>query len=240
MVDKTQNWSSNWKSSKNPSKQRKYRRNAPLHVKDKLISANMDQDLREELETRNITVRTGDRAKVMRGDHKGREGIISRIDRDNAVVFIDGVENERQDGSKSLVPIRPSNIQLTALNVDDLSRIEKYDVEDVESIKVDEEELEVLEEDEEGEMMQRMQDQAETEETEEDEESEEEPTEETETEETESTETNYEEIVSENIGDVKDALKDLDEPDYEAALEAEKAGKNRKTLVEYLENKKED
>ncbi len=77
------------------------------------------------------------------------------------------------------------------------------------------------------------------EETEEDEESEEEPTEETETEETESTETDYEEIVSGTISDAKDALKDLENPDYEAALEAEKSNKDRKTLTSWLENKKE-
>ncbi len=239
MVDKTQNWSNNWKSSTNPSKQRKYRDNAPLHVKDKLISANMDNELRDELETRNITVRTGDRAKVMRGDHKGGEGIVNKIDRDTGVVFIKGIEHERQDGSKSQVPIRPSNIQLTALNVDDLTRIEKYDVDDVESIKVEEEELEALEEEEENEMMQRMQDQSETAQEDEEDDSEEE-VETEEQEETEDSETDYSEIVSENIGDVKDALNNLEEPDYEAALEAEKAGKNRKTLVEYLENQVEE
>ncbi len=238
MVDKTQNWSSNWKSSTNPSKQRKYRENAPLHVKDKLISANMDKELREELDTRNITIRTGDRAKVMRGDHKGREGIINRIDRDKGVVFIEGIQNERQDGSKSQLPIRPSNIQLTALNVDELTRIQKYDVDDVESIKVDEEELEVLEEDEESEMMQRMQEQSDTEQDDEDEE--EEVQESEEKEEPEEQEVEYEEVVSQNIGEVKEELNNLEEPDYEAALEAEKAGKDRKTLVEYLENKKED
>ncbi|MFB6143793.1 MAG: hypothetical protein ABEJ98_00640 [Candidatus Nanohaloarchaea archaeon] len=55
---------------------------------------------------------------------------------------------------------------------------------------------------------------------------------------TETTE-EYEEIVSGTITDAKDALKDMEEPDYEAALEAEKANKDRKTLREWLESQLE-
>jgi len=49
----------------------------------------------------------------------------------------------------------------------------------------------------------------------------------------------YEEIVSGTITDAKDALKDMDEPDYEAALAAEKDNKNRTTLVDWLESQAE-
>jgi small subunit ribosomal protein S24e len=45
----------------------------------------------------------------------------------------------------------------------------------------------------------------------------------------------YQEIVSGTISDAKDQLNDMENPDYEAALEAEKAGKNRTTLVDWLE-----
>lgn len=46
----------------------------------------------------------------------------------------------------------------------------------------------------------------------------------------------YAEIVSGTITDAKDALNEMDEPDFEAALEAEKADKNRTTLIDWLEN----
>ncbi|MFQ3275409.1 MAG: small subunit ribosomal protein S24e [Candidatus Nanohaloarchaea archaeon] len=46
----------------------------------------------------------------------------------------------------------------------------------------------------------------------------------------------YEEIVSGTITEAKDALGDMDEPDFEAALEAEKDNKDRKTLKDWLEN----
>ena len=248
MTQKTQNWSNDWNSSKQPTKQRKYRTNAPLHVKDKLVSANLDHELREELGTRTLKVRTGDRVKVMRGDDAGAEGIVNNIDRENTRIYVDGIEAERQDGSKSQKPLRPSNVQLVALNVEDLARIEKYDVEDVDSIQVDDEEMqEALEEDEENEMMKQMQGgdsgahekHEEESEADEDGEEDDEQEETEEVEETSSDEADYDEIVSGTIGDGKDVLKDMDEPDYEAALQAEKDNKNRKTFVEWLENKAE-
>ncbi|MFQ3274907.1 MAG: large subunit ribosomal protein L24 [Candidatus Nanohaloarchaea archaeon] len=252
MTQKTENWSNNWKSSTNPSKQRKYRDNAPLHVKDKLVSANASQELRDELGTRTIKVRTGDRAKVMRGDKKGAEGIINNIDRENAVVYIDGIDNERNDGSLQQKALRPSNLQIVALNVEDPDRLEKFEVDDYESIQVDEEELEeALEEDEEQEMMSQMQsgesgahEEFEEEEIEEaieeaKEEAEEETDEPEQEEEIEEASADYGEIVSGTISDAKDQIKELENPDFDALIEAEESNKDRKTLKEYLENQKE-
>jgi small subunit ribosomal protein S24e len=46
----------------------------------------------------------------------------------------------------------------------------------------------------------------------------------------------YEEPVSGTITEAKDALGDMEEPDYEAALQAEKENKDRKTLKDWLKN----
>jgi small subunit ribosomal protein S24e len=46
----------------------------------------------------------------------------------------------------------------------------------------------------------------------------------------------YEDIVSGTITEAKEALKEMDEPDFEAALKAEEKGKNRTTLIDWLEN----
>lgn len=191
MVDKTENWSSSWKSSTNQSKQRKYRENAPMHVKDKFISANLNHTLRDELGTRNLGIRVGDRAKVMRGDDKGAEGIVSNIDRQEEKIYINNLDRQKIDGTMKEKPFDPSNLQLQALNLEDDSRIEKYDVDDFSEIEVEEEELEQIEEDEEeNEMMQKMQQQGQptdfdTDQFEEDEEVEESSEEESEAEESE-------------------------------------------------------
>lgn len=55
-------------------------------------------------------------------------------------------------------------------------------------------------------------------------------------EETKQASAEYTEVVSGTITEAKEALSEMDEPDYEAALEAEKADKNRTTLVDWLES----
>lgn len=57
-------------------------------------------------------------------------------------------------------------------------------------------------------------------------------------EETESEE-DYSDVVGGTVGDAKDAISEMEDPDYEALLEAEKAGKDRKTLKEFIEGKME-
>jgi small subunit ribosomal protein S24e len=46
----------------------------------------------------------------------------------------------------------------------------------------------------------------------------------------------YEEIVDNTITDAKGEIGDLEDPDYEALIEAEKDNKNRTTFVDWLEN----
>ncbi len=53
--------------------------------------------------------------------------------------------------------------------------------------------------------------------------------------ESEGDEAEYEEIVSGTINDAKDAIDELDDPDFEALLEAEEANKNRTTFIDWLE-----
>ncbi len=187
--------------------------------------------------------------EVVRGDDKGEEGIVSRVDREEEKVYVNGIEAQKIDGSTREKPLRASNLQVQALNIDDDARLEKYEIEDVESIGVEAEEMEeALEEDEEKEMMKRMQagEEAEEEDLEEDEEeSEQEETEEkeetaeSEEEQTEETTTDYEEIVSNTISDAKEQLKDIENVDWKKVIEAEKNNKNRKTFKQWLETRED-
>jgi large subunit ribosomal protein L24 len=259
MVDQTQNWSKEWKASEQPQKQRKYRRNAPQHVKDNLVSSNLSSKLKDILETRNMQLNLGDRVEVMRGDFSGSSGIVSEIDREDQKVFIDGLEIEKQDGTKRERAFPPSNLQIQALNLEHNERIQKYEVEDIDEIQVDEEEVEeVLEQDEENEMMKQMQgggatpDQEDIDTEDVDVEEELEPDTEEEESEEETSETEEEspveemeedlaeDIVSGTISDAKEAIQDLESPDFEQLLQAEKANKDRKTMIEYLESQKDD
>jgi hypothetical protein len=47
----------------------------------------------------------------------------------------------------------------------------------------------------------------------------------------------YEDLLSQNVGEVKSSIRDLDEPDYRQLLQLEREGKDRKTVKEFLENR---
>lgn len=47
----------------------------------------------------------------------------------------------------------------------------------------------------------------------------------------------YEELVSGTITEAKEALQEMEDPNYDAALEAEKENKNRTTLIDWLESR---
>ncbi len=116
------NWSPKWVGSTQPRKQRKYRYNAPLHVRRKFISAHLSRELRERYGKRSIPLRKGDEVVVMKGGFKGFTGNIDRIDMSESKVFIDGVKRKKVDGSEIPVPIDPSNVMITKLTLEDKMR----------------------------------------------------------------------------------------------------------------------
>jgi large subunit ribosomal protein L24 len=116
-------FSTHWKASKQPRKQRKYTANAPLHIKRKLLNVNLSKDLRKKYSRRNIVARKGDEIKVMKGKFKKKQGKIISIDVKNSKIKIDGIMIKKHDGSKVNVKIHPSNLQIIALNLDDKKRM---------------------------------------------------------------------------------------------------------------------
>ena len=111
-------WSAFWGSSKDPSKQRKFRYNAPKHVRARFMSAHLSKVLRAQHKTRSMELRVGDTVKVLRGSHKGKSGEISMMDMKNYKVQVAGVESTKRDGSKSFIPQDPSNLLITSLKSD--------------------------------------------------------------------------------------------------------------------------
>jgi len=117
-------FSTKWKASKRPAKQRKYRYNAPLHIKHKFLSSHLTKELRAKYKRRSIPVIKGDKVKVLRGQFKGRENKVERVDVKQTKVYITGIDRSKKDGSKSIIPIHPSNIIITELKLDDKKRKE--------------------------------------------------------------------------------------------------------------------
>ncbi len=118
-----QKWSVKWVSSKQPRKQRKYRYNAPLHIRHKLISAHLSKELRERFKRRSFPLRKNDEVKIMRGKFRDKKGKVERIDLKKYKVYIEGIKIKKADGSEVSVPIDPSNLLITELNLDDKKRV---------------------------------------------------------------------------------------------------------------------
>ncbi len=122
-------FSINWKGSKKPKKQRKYLANAPLHIKRKLISVNLTKDLRKKYGMRNIPLRKDDKIKIMVGKHKGKKVKVTKIKTKKMKIYLEGIQNKKQDGSSSEIPFRPSNLQIVELNIEDKRRFKKMKME---------------------------------------------------------------------------------------------------------------
>jgi len=102
-----------------PSKQRKALFQAPDHIRRRFFTATLSSELAASQGVKSLPARSGDTVRVMRGDHKGFEGKISRVDRKEYRVFIEGLTREKVDGTAIPVAIHPSKMMLTSLNLDD-------------------------------------------------------------------------------------------------------------------------
>ncbi len=120
-------FSTHWKSSKQPRKQRKYRYNAPLHILNKFMSVHLSKDLRKKYGVRNVGIRKGDKVKIVRGQFKGKSGKVEKVILKKTKVFVEGVQLTSKTGNKSSYPIHPSNLILLELNLSDKKRKEKLE-----------------------------------------------------------------------------------------------------------------
>jgi large subunit ribosomal protein L24 len=97
-----------------PRKQRKFRYNAPMHARRKMVSVHLSKELRAKLGTgkRNIAVRKGDRVKVMCGERKSHAGKVMEVDLSTLKIYVEGASERNAKGVEKLVPIDPSNLML--------------------------------------------------------------------------------------------------------------------------------
>lgn len=116
-------FSNAWKGSTQKRKQRKFRINAPLHIKKKLVSANLSKELRKKYNKRSLPLRKADIVRIMRGKFKGKKGKIESIELRFSKIYVEGIQETKQDGNKFNVPINASNLQIEELNLEDKKRI---------------------------------------------------------------------------------------------------------------------
>jgi large subunit ribosomal protein L24 len=110
-------------TSSQPRKQRKSRYQAPLHLRHKFLGALLSDDLKEKHKIKTIPVRMGDTVRILRGDHRGKEGKVAHVDLENMTITVDGVTVTKSDGTEVPRPVHPSNVMITKLEIKDERRM---------------------------------------------------------------------------------------------------------------------
>lgn len=108
--------------SKKPGKQRKKIMNAPMHKRQKMMSALLEKDLRNDLNRRSLPLRSGDKVKVMRGDFKDAEDKVRNVDLDSLKVTLEDLKEEKVDGTEVRPKIDPSNLMIVEPDLSDKRR----------------------------------------------------------------------------------------------------------------------
>ncbi|HIH11922.1 TPA: 50S ribosomal protein L24 [Candidatus Woesearchaeota archaeon] len=126
-MEKKKSHSVAWKTSTQPRKQRKYLYNAPLHLRQKLIHAHLSKELRLKYGRRSAQVRQGDHVKLVRGQHRNKEGKVEHVDLKEGSIFVAGLDFVKKDGSKVPLSIAPSNVVVTVLDLADKKRKQKFE-----------------------------------------------------------------------------------------------------------------
>lgn len=111
-------FSSSWKSSTQPRKQRKYLYNLPQHLEGTQLHSSLSKELRKKYGTRSTRVRVGDKVKVVRGQFRKKNGKVERISMHKKKVYVNGIEFTRKDGTRTMYPLTPSNLIIEEVKSD--------------------------------------------------------------------------------------------------------------------------
>jgi large subunit ribosomal protein L24 len=106
-----------------PKKVRKNAITAPKHKKAKALAAHLSEKLSKELKRRSLPVRKKDIVKIVRGEFKGKEGKVIRVDHESHRIFIEKVVRKKSNGTEFEVAIDPSKVILMDLDKSDKKRL---------------------------------------------------------------------------------------------------------------------
>lgn len=108
-------------------KPKKQRQRIVKRIAMKGIGSHLSKSLIEKYKIRTAKLRVGDEVKIIRGIFKGKQGRVEKVIPKKEKVFIEGIEIEKQDGTKAKVPVHNSNLIITSLKLDDKMRKEKIE-----------------------------------------------------------------------------------------------------------------
>lgn len=89
------------------------------HKREKLLGANLSENLRKQHNKRSMRVIKGDTVRILRGEYVGIEGKVEKVNTERSTLSIEGVQREKIRGGKVKVQIHASNVQIISVNTDD-------------------------------------------------------------------------------------------------------------------------
>ena len=111
-------------TSKQPRKQRKSLYDIEKHKRKQIMRARLSKELTKEHKKRNVTIVKGDTVKVVRGKFSGKTGKVTGVFLSGAKIGIEGITKKKPNGKEKPIPIQPSNVIITNLNLSDIKRKE--------------------------------------------------------------------------------------------------------------------
>ncbi len=110
-----------------PRKQRAFRYNAPMHIRQHFVHVHVDKSLKSKLglKRRTVQVSKGDTVKVVAGANKGKTGKVTAVRMRRGFVYIDSLKRKDAKGKEHDIPIHASNVYVTDLALSDKYRAEK-------------------------------------------------------------------------------------------------------------------
>jgi len=89
------------------------------------LPVNLVEELRGRYGRRSFPIRKGDNVVVTKGDYKGVEGAVTRVEPRKYFVYVEGVTRESSDGKQIPVPLSSSSLMIKKLKLDDKLRQRK-------------------------------------------------------------------------------------------------------------------
>ena len=94
------------------------------------VCSNLSDDLKKQYNKRSTSVVKGDTVRIIRGEYKGVEGKVEKINTEKGKLSIEGVQREKIKGGNVKVLIHASNVIISSLNMNDSYRKNKMDNKD--------------------------------------------------------------------------------------------------------------
>ncbi len=108
--------------SSKPKKVRKSHYNKPLHKRNKKMTAPLTEEAKVEYGVKRAPIRRGDKVIVEKGEFRDHIGEVTRVDLKNYRIFLKGATIEKASGQEIHIPIRPWNVSIMELKMDEVRK----------------------------------------------------------------------------------------------------------------------